>query len=244
VFVEATDGINAPHAALQSNTMTEVAVQAPPQGLRRMHPLAIRIMHWTNAVAMVIMIGSGWKIYNDEVLFGWLHFPETITIGGEAQGALQWHFLGMWIFTLNLLCYLIYGLVTGRFWRKLLPIWPSQLLADTRAALRFKLSHDDITKYNAIQRMLYVGIIVVLVIQVISGLAIWKPVQFQELTALFYDFQGARLAHFIGMALIVVFLVVHVVLALLVPKTLGAMLTGGPVVDDEQKQQPVSREQS
>ncbi len=118
-----------------------------------MHPLAVRIMHWTNAVAMVIMIGSGWKIYNDEVLFGWLHFPEWITIGGEAQGALQWHFLGMWIFTLNLICYLVYGLVTGRFWRKLLPIWPSQVIADIRAALRFKLSHDDITKYNAVQRV-------------------------------------------------------------------------------------------
>ena len=81
--------------------MTEVAVHAPPRRVRRMHPLAVRIMHWTNAVAMIIMIGSGWKIYNDEVLFGWLHFPDWITIGGEAQGALQWHFLAMWIFTLN-----------------------------------------------------------------------------------------------------------------------------------------------
>ena len=205
-----------------------------------MHPLAVRIMHWTNAVSMIIMIGSGWKIYNDEVLFGWLHFPDWITIGGEAQGALQWHFLGMWIFTLNLLCYVIYGLVTGRFWRKLLPVWPSQVLADTRAALRFKLAHDDITKYNAIQRALYIGIILVMIVQIISGLAIWKPVQFQELTALFYDFQGARLAHFICMALIVLFLVVHVALALLVPKTIGAMLTGGPVVDDDRRPPPAS----
>ena len=219
--------------------MTEVAVHAPPRA-RRMHPLAVRIMHWTNAFAMVIMIGSGWKIYNDEVLFGWLHFPEAITIGGEAQGALQWHFLGMWIFTLNLLCYVIYGLVTGRFWRKLLPIWPQQVIADARAALRFHLSHDDISRYNAIQRALYVGIILVLIVQVISGLAIWKPVQFQELTALFYDFQGARLAHFIGMALIVLFLVVHVALALVVPKTLAAMVTGGPVVDDERRPPPAS----
>jgi thiosulfate reductase cytochrome b subunit len=225
-----------------SNSMTEVAVQAPPQRVRRMHPLAVRIMHWTNAFAMVIMIGSGWKIYNDEVLFGWLHFPEVITIGGEAQGALQWHFLGMWIFTLNLLGYVIYGLVTGRFWRKLLPIWPRQVIGDIRAALRFQLSHDDITKYNAVQRMLYVGIILVLIVQVISGLAIWKPVQFQELTALFYDFQGARLAHFVGMALIVGFVLVHVALALLVPKTLAAMVTGGPVVDDERRPLPAPGE--
>ena len=146
--------------------MTEIVLHAKPKAVRRMHPLAVRIMHWTNAVAMIIMIGSGWKIYNDEVLFGWLHFPEEITIGGEAQGALQWHFLGMWIFTLNLICYLVYGLVTGRFWRKLLPIWPRLIIADVRAALRFKLSHDDITKYNAVQRVLYVGIILVLIVQV------------------------------------------------------------------------------
>jgi thiosulfate reductase cytochrome b subunit len=220
--------------------MTEVAVHAPPRRVRRMHPLAVRIMHWTNAASMIIMIGSGWKIYNDEVLFGWLHFPEAITIGGEAQGALQWHFLGMWIFTLNLLCYVIYGLVTGRFWRKLLPVWPRQVIADTRAALRFKLSHDDITRYNAVQRGLYIGIILVLIVQVISGLAIWKPVQFQELTALFYDFQGARLAHFVGMALIVFFLVVHVALALFVPKTIGAMIIGGPEVDDGRQPPPAS----
>jgi thiosulfate reductase cytochrome b subunit len=220
--------------------VTEVVYHGRRLSVGRMHPLAVRIMHWTNAVAMVIMIGSGWKIYNDEVLFGWLHFPEAITIGGEAQGALQWHFLGMWIFTLNLICYVIYGLVTGRFWRKLLPVWPSQVIADTRAALRFHLSHDDITRYNAVQRMLYIGIIAVMIVQVISGLAIWKPVQFQELTALFYDFQGARLAHFIGMALIVLFLVVHVALALAVPKTLGAMLTGGPVVDDANRLRPAS----
>jgi thiosulfate reductase cytochrome b subunit len=240
VFVRARVRAGEARAVSRGKIMTEVAVHAPPRRVRRMHPLAVRIMHWTNAASMVIMIGSGWKIYNDEVLFGWLHFPDAITIGGEAQGALQWHFLGMWIFTLNLLCYVIYGLVTGRFWRKLLPVWPHQIIADTGAALRFKLSHDDITRYNAVQRALYIGIILVLIVQVISGLAIWKPVQFQELTALFYDFQGARLAHFVGMALIVFFLGVHVALALFVPKTLAAMVTGGPAVDDGRQPPPAS----
>jgi thiosulfate reductase cytochrome b subunit len=244
VFAQSIGGDDVLYTELRGNTMTEITVHAPPQRARRMHPLAVRVMHWTNAVAMFIMIGSGWKIYNDEVLFGWLHFPDAITIGGEAQGALQWHFLGMWIFTINLLCYVIYGLATGRFWRKLLPLWPSQVIADTRAALRFKLSHDDITKYNAIQRMLYIGIILLMIVQIISGLAIWKPVQFQELTALFYGFQGARLAHFIGMALIVLFLVVHVALALLVPKTLAAMLTGGPPIEDAPKQTAPSGDRS
>ena len=212
--------------------MTEAVLAARPQPVRRMHPLAIRIMHWTNAFAIIIMIGSGWKIYNDEVLFGWLHFPDIITIGQEAQGALQWHFFGMWILAINLVCYITYGLVSGRFWRLLLPIWPRVVLADIRAAMRFELDHDDITKYNAVQRVLYAGVILVLIVTVLSGLAIWKPVQFQELTALFFGFQGARLAHFVGMALIVLFIVVHVALALTVPRTLVAMVTGGPVVDD------------
>jgi thiosulfate reductase cytochrome b subunit len=197
---------------------------------RRLHPLAIRIMHWTNAVAMFIMIASGWKIYNDEVLFGWLHFPEWMTMGGEAQGALQWHFFGMWILTLNGLAYIVYGLATGRFRRMLLPISPRALFADIGDALRFRLHHDDLTRYNTVQRVLYVGIILVGIVQVLSGPVIWKPVQFSELAALFGSFQTARLIHFLCMAAIVLFLCVHVALALLVPRTLVGMLTGGPVV--------------
>jgi thiosulfate reductase cytochrome b subunit len=200
--------------------------------VQRLHPLAIRIMHWINALAMIIMIGSGWKIYNDEVLFGWLHFPDWITIGGEAQGALQWHFFAMWILMLNGLCYVGYGILTGRFRRKLLPIRPREVIANIRDALRFRLSHQDITRYNAMQKLLYAGIILVIVVQVLSGWAIWKPIQLSELAVLFYDFQGARLVHFLGMSAIVLFLVIHVSLALLVPKTIGAMLTGGPRVDD------------
>lgn len=204
---------------------------AAPQKPKKLHPLPLRIMHWINAIAIVVMIGSGWKIYNDEVLFGWLHFPDWMTIGGEAQGALQWHFFAMWVMTINFIVYLVYGLATGRFWRKLIPISPREILANVRDALRFRLSHADITRYNAVQRLLYAGIILVIILQVISGLVIWKPMQFSELTPFFYDFQGARLAHFIGMAAIVLFLVVHVALALLVPKTLFAMFTGGPRLD-------------
>ena len=188
-------------------------------------------MHWINALAIVIMTGSGWKIYNDEVLFGWLHFPEWMTIGGEAQGALQWHFFAMWLLMINGLCYLGYGIASGRFRRKLLPISPREVLSNIREALRFRLSHDDITRYNAVQKLLYVGIILVIALQVLSGLVIWKPMQFSELTVLFYDFQGARLVHFLGMAAIVAFIIVHVALALIVPKTLGAMITGGPEVE-------------
>ena len=197
---------------------------------RVLHPMPIRIMHWMNAVTMIIMIGSGWKIYNDEVIFGWLHFPEAVTIGKWAQHGLQWHFFGMWILALNGLFYLAYGLVTGRFRRMLLPIRSDELIATIKDALRFRLSHDDPTNYNTVQKLLYVGVILIGVLIVISGLAIWKPVQFSELLALFGTFQTARLVHFLCMTAIVGFLIVHVSLALLVPHTLVAMFTGGPEV--------------
>src|SRR5580704_606544 len=184
---------------------------------KRLHPLAVRIMHWVNALAMIIMIGSGWKIYNDEVLFGWLHFPEWMTVGGEAQGALQWHFFAMWLLMANGLIYIGYGLFTGRFRRKLLPIRPREVLADVGEALRFRLSHQDITRYNAVQRLLYTGIILVIIVQVLSGWAVWKPIQLSELSALFSGFQGSRLVYFIGMAAIVAFIVIHVALSLIVP---------------------------
>ncbi len=197
---------------------------------QQLHPLAVRIMHWVNAAAMIVLIMSGWAIYNDEVILGWLHFPAWITVGGGPEGALQWHFLAMWILAANGIAYLVYGFRTGRFRRKLLPIRIAEIVAEMRKALALQLAHDDITHYNAVQRVLYIGIIVVVILQVISGLVIWKPVQFSELAFLFYDFQTARLVHFLGMVAIVGFLAVHVALALIVPKTLVAMVTGGPRV--------------
>jgi thiosulfate reductase cytochrome b subunit len=215
-------------------------VRAPAQPL---HPLGLRIMHWINAVAIIIMIGSGLKIYGDSPIFGWLSFPDAITIGGDPDiafrfhgnagqsGALQWHFLGMWIVVLNGLAYLIYGLASGRLRRMLLPIRPREVIATIRDALRLHLSHDDLTVYNAVQKLLYAGIILIAIVEVLAGLAIWKPVQFSTLAWLFYSFQGARLVHFFGMAAIVAFLVVHVGLALMVPRTLLNMITGGPRIE-------------
>ena len=218
--------------------------QRAPAKTRALHPLPLRIMHWTNAVAILIMIGSGWRIYNDEPLFGFLFFSETFSLGGDPikslqlhgnagyAGAEQWHFLGMWILVINGLAYLTYCTMTGRFRRMLWPIRPSEVLATVRDALRLHLSHDDLTVYNAVQKVLYVGIIAVVIIEVLAGLAIWKPVQFSNLAMLFYSFQGARYVHFFGMFAIVLFLIVHVALALLVPKTLVAMATGGPQVEN------------
>src|SRR5215831_9081694 len=203
-----------------------------PAAPRRLHPLPVRIMHWLNAVAIFIMIGSGWKIYNDDILFSFLRFPDAIVIGKWAQYGLQWHFFGMWIFVLNGVAYLCYGIGSGRFWQKLFPISPREVFVTAGEALRFRLPHDDLTNYNAVQKVLYLGVMAVGVLIVMSGLALWKPVQFSELANLFGSFQTIRLVHFLCMTAIVAFIVVHVTLALLVPQSLLAMLTGGPAIDN------------
>lgn len=188
-------------------------------------PVWVRIVHWVNAVAMIMMIMSGWQIYNASPLFDFT-FSRSITLGGWLAGGLLWHFAAMWLLMVNGLVYLVLGFATGRFRRKLLPITPSGVLADTRAALTGKLSHDDLSTYNYVQKLLYAGIIVVGIVVVLSGLSIWKPVQFQWLTAVFGGYDFARYVHFTCMALIVAFLIVHVALALLVPKSLRAMIIG------------------
>ena len=199
--------------------------QATSTKAKVIQPAWVRALHWTNAFAMVLMIMSGWQIYNASPLFSFT-FPSSITLGGWLAGALLWHFAAMWLLAINGLVYLILGLATGRFRRKLLPIRPAEVMADAKAALTFRLAHDNLAVYNAVQRLLYAGIIVVAIVIVLSGLAIWKPVQLQELTALFGGYEAARYVHFICMALIVAFLVVHILLALIVPKSLRAMVTG------------------
>jgi thiosulfate reductase cytochrome b subunit len=206
-------------------------VKSTPHG-RLLHPLPVRIMHWINALAIFIMIGSGWKIYNDDVILGWLHFPDAVVIGKWAQYGLQWHFFGMWIFVINGLCYLTYGIGTGRFRRKLFPVSLREIVTTANDAFHFRLAHDDLTHYNAVQKILYLGVMAVGVLIVISGLALWKPVQFSELAALFGSFQAIRVVHFLCMAAIVGFLPVHITLALLVPQSLVAMITGGSAADN------------
>jgi thiosulfate reductase cytochrome b subunit len=201
-----------------------------PARMRRLHPLPIRVMHWINAVAMMVMITSGWGIYDDYVIIHGLHFSKTLRLGDWAAESLLWHFAGMWFLAINGLFYLIYGAMTGRFWQKLLPIRFADLVHTVRDTLHFRIGHDDLTQYNAVQKLLYIIVILAGIIQVVTGIAIWKPIQFSGLVSLFGGFQGARLMHFLGMAVIVGFLAVHVALALLVPRTLLAMFTGGPRV--------------
>lgn len=192
---------------------------------KTIHPVWVRIVHWVNAIAMIMMIMSGWQIYNASPLFDF-SFSRSITLGGWLAGALLWHFAAMWLLMVNGLLYLILGFVTGRFRRKLLPLSPGGVVSDTKAALTGRLSHADLATYNQVQKLLYAGIIVVGILVVLSGLSIWKPVQLQWLTALFGGYDTARYVHFFCMAAIVAFLVVHVALALLVPKSLRAMVTG------------------
>jgi thiosulfate reductase cytochrome b subunit len=192
---------------------------------RTIHPLWLRVTHWVNVIAMVMMIASGWQIYNASPLFPFV-FPSSITIGGWLAGALLWHFAAMWLLVVNGLVYIVLGLATGHFRRKLLPIRPGDVIADARAALHGQLSYDDLSVYNAVQKLLYLGVILAGIVIVLSGLSIWKSVQLQELTALFGGYEAARYVHFFAMAAIVGFIVLHVVMALLVPKSLRAMITG------------------
>jgi thiosulfate reductase cytochrome b subunit len=189
------------------------------------HPRWVRLCHWINALAILVMIGSGWQIYNAAPLFDF-EFSKHITLGQWLGGALLWHFAAMWVLVINGIVYVTLGIASDRFRRKLLPIYPSEVLADARAALSFQLAHDDLTHYNAVQKLLYASVIVTGIVIVLSGLSIWKPVQFQELTALFGGYDFARYVHFAAMSAIVGFLVVHVTLALLVPKSLRAMIVG------------------
>jgi thiosulfate reductase cytochrome b subunit len=205
-------------------THDRVLTPAAPAGAV-IHPVWVRVTHWINVVAMVVMIGSGWEIYNASPVFPFV-FPRGITLGGWLAGALLWHFAAMWLLAVNGLVYLVLGVLTGRFRRKLVPIRPADVLSDARAALTGKLNHDDLSVYNAVQKLLYLGVILAGIVIVLSGLAIWKPVQLQELTALFGGYDAARYVHFFAMATIVGFLIVHVIMALVVPKSLRAMITG------------------
>jgi thiosulfate reductase cytochrome b subunit len=190
------------------------------------HPLWVRVTHWINALAILMMIASGWQVYDASPLFSFIYFPSQIALGEWLGGALLWHFAAMWLLVINGIVYVTLGFATGRFRRKFFPIRPRDVVRDFAAALRGKLSHDDLSVYNAVQRLLYLGVIGAGVLMVLSGISIWKPVQVQELTAVFGGYDFARYVHFFAMAAIVGFIVVHIALAILVPKSLRAMIRG------------------
>lgn len=200
------------------------------------HHLLLRIAHWSQALAILIMVGSGWRIYNQEPILPF-RFPVQLTLGGAIKAtlsrsndpgvanAIAWHFAGMWLLAAAFLLYVSYGVISGHFRRHYLPVGPKSFVHDLIAAATFKLPHT-LGVYNAVQRAFYLGIILAVSMMIVSGLAIWKPVQFAWITALFGGFQGARVVHFLFMSAIVAFIAIHLALVALVPKTLQSMVFG------------------
>lgn len=189
------------------------------------HPAWLRVMHWINALAVVVLVMSGWKIYNATAFLGFV-FPNGITLGGWLGGALLWHFAAMWVLGINGLAYLVLNVATRRLGNRFFPVSPKALVADVLAALRGRLTHADPRHYNAVQRVAYLFVMLDSVLLVLSGLVLWKSVQFPLLRFLLGGYEGARLVHFGAMATLVGFVVIHLVMVLLVPRTLVYMVRG------------------
>ncbi|MCY1544560.1 putative protein-methionine-sulfoxide reductase subunit YedZ1 [compost metagenome] len=200
------------------------ALAAPP-ARGPVHPGWLRAMHWLNAVAVFVMVASGWRIYNASPLFDFA-FPAGITLGGWLGGALQWHFAGMWLLFANGVLYLAMNVATGRLWRKFFPLSARGVAADLSAALRGRLAHADPRRYNQVQRLAYLFVMADIAVLVLSGLVLWKSVQFDLLRELLGGYEAARRVHFAAMALLVAFVAVHLAMVALVPRSLLAMIRG------------------
>jgi len=189
------------------------------------HPLWLRATHWINALAVVVMVMSGWKIYNASPIFPFT-FPNEITLGGWLGGALLWHLFAMWILMANGLIYLSLNLATNRLKSKFFPISPRALLLDLFDAIKGKLAHTDLSHYNQPQKLAYLFIIIDIILLVMSGLAIWKSVQLPLLRELMGGYDNARIVHFVAMSALVAVVAVHLIMVALVPRTLLLMIRG------------------
>jgi len=202
----------------------------------QLHSRVARLAHWCQAIAVVIMIGSGWRIYDNVPILPF-EFPYWITLGGNKYlatttsndwgtgNAIAWHFAGMWLLLFGFGLFVLNGVLTGHFRRDFLPLTPRSFLRDFVAAATFRLGHR-LGEYNAVQKMFYWSVMFAIAMMFASGLAIWKPVQLGWLTWVFGGFPAARVVHFVFMSAIVGFLAIHVVLVILVPKTFVAMVLG------------------
>jgi len=190
------------------------------------HPRAVRVMHWIGVYAMGCMIFSGWEIYNASPSLPFL-FPHWAGLGGWLGGALAWHLSAMWLLLADGVAYLIYGFASGHFRRDLQPPSPAALAHDLGSALHFRLKHRS-GHYNAVQRLLYGGVVLAVILQTMTGLAIWKPVQFGWLAGVFGGYPVARGLHLAIMLGIVAFVVLHVTLVAIHPSTLKSMVVSVP----------------
>ncbi|HEY4317799.1 MAG TPA: cytochrome b/b6 domain-containing protein [Herbaspirillum sp.] len=192
---------------------------------KTVHPAWLRITHWLNALAVVLMAMSGWRIYDASPFFDF-SIPGGITLGGWLGGALQWHFAAMWLLAANGLAYLVCNIVTRRLWQKFFPLTLRALLRDAVDALKGRLTHADPRRYNTVQRVAYLFVMLDIAVLVLSGLVLWKSVQFPLLRDLLGGYEGARRVHFFAMAALVAFVAVHLLMVALVPRTLLTMIRG------------------
>jgi thiosulfate reductase cytochrome b subunit len=192
---------------------------------RIVHPAWLRAMHWTNALAVLLLVMSGWSVYNATGFLGF-EIPKALTLGGWLGGALLWHFAAMWLLAFNGVCYLLANALSGRLFNRFFPLGPRGLLADLRAALHGRLAHDDPQHYNMVQKLAYLLVMLDSVLLVLSGMVLWKSVQFPLLRTLLGGYEAARYVHFGAMAALVVFVAVHLVMVALVPRSLLPMLRG------------------
>ena len=195
------------------------------------HPLPIRIMHWIGATSIICMMLSGWAIYNASPSLPFT-FPGWMTLGGWLAGGIAWHISVMWVLFADGAAYLFYGFFSGHFRRDFYPIRPRAVIGVVVAAVTGRLGHS-LGHYNAVQRLLYVGVIVLIFCQVVTGFAIWKPVQLGWITDVFGSYPIARNIHLAAMIGIVLFFVVHLTLVAIFPRALVAMLAGTPAEPEE-----------
>jgi Ni/Fe-hydrogenase b-type cytochrome subunit len=221
--------------------MADATAYAPAPARRLRHHWIVRVTHWVNAIALTLMVGSGLRIFNAYPAFArkgeafccwpWEHkpIPDALTFGGWLGGARHWHFGLMWVLVLNGLVYLAFIYLHGE-WRDLVP-----RRGDARDALemiKFYLfvrpSHPVQGKHNAMQKTTYFLLPILAIVQVLTGLAIWKPVQLAWITALFGGFVWARYWHFMTMVALIVLSFVHIFMVFAVdPYSIQSMVTGG-----------------
>jgi thiosulfate reductase cytochrome b subunit len=189
------------------------------------HPVWMRLTHWLNALAVLVLVTSGWRIYNAAPFFPF-NMPASITLGGWLGGALQWHFAAMWLLAANGLIYLTLNIASGRLFKRFFPLSIAAIWHDALEALRGQLSHANPRRYNSVQRFAYLFVMLDLVLLVLSGLVLWKSVQFPVLRELLGGYELTRRIHFVAMAALVAFVVIHLVMVALLPRTLLPMLSG------------------
>ncbi|MBA3672242.1 MAG: cytochrome b/b6 domain-containing protein [Gemmatimonadaceae bacterium] len=200
----------------------------------------VRLTHWVNAVALVVMAGSGMRIFNAHPAFArpGEHFPLNpweghalpawLTFGGWLGGARHWHFAMMWLLVANGALYLAFLFLHGE-WRDLVPRRGD--LRDAVQMIRFYLfvrrDHPIQGKHNALQKSAYFAMPVLSVVIVLSGLAIWKPVTLGFITAMFVNYKWARFVHFVAMAVLLLLAMVHVFMVFAVdPYSMRSIITG------------------